>query len=461
MYNYNEIKEQVAKVVTYSQGIKSPKVERHMEKWLNNKKYFINLFGDNLRWKAPKPVRFSLSEKEKDAKLFDLIEYILGDYYSTATNDLCCFIENMRSCFYDNCTDHEYIYGDKTIKKGTKIIKDFKYFITDAQLLSHLQDKASRLIQENELEGDLYLSVHPLDYLSSAETTHNWRSCHSLDGEHRSGNLSYMLDNSTVVCYVCDSKDTKLPHFPADVPWNSKKWRMLLHFSNDREMLFAGRQYPYAVSGVLETITQALESIDLTHIFTPWYNKFMTRFPLTDDVNNEEDVAYFEEYTKYLPVGTGMVSLTDLITDHEDDLHFCDILYSTCYTPSYCYRNYSSRPWYRVPKRTGETALNYTKFEIGAVVPCLDCGNDVITSSEAFCCDDCRESYIMRCDHCGDIIDGDTYDCVVHGTGMVLCEYCYNHALVECEECGEYYFENEEHECPDKGYIFKDGEDED
>lgn len=84
------------------------------------------------------------------------------------------------------------------------------------------------LIQEDKVTGILCLSIHPLDYLSLSENTYNWRSCHALDGEYRAGNLSYMMDNTTVVCYLKGEDEAELPHFPAEVKWNSKKWRMLL-----------------------------------------------------------------------------------------------------------------------------------------------------------------------------------------------------------------------------------------
>ena len=53
-----------------------------------------------------------------------------------------------------------------------------------------------------------------------------------------------MLDKATVVCYLKSDTDTKLPHFPPEVPWNSKKWRVLIYLSEDKKMVFAGRQYP-------------------------------------------------------------------------------------------------------------------------------------------------------------------------------------------------------------------------
>ena len=46
--------------------------------------------------------------------------------------------------------------------------------------------------------------------------------------------------------------DVVLPNFPEDVKWNNKKWRMWLHFSDNQDMIFAGRQYPFFTSGALD-----------------------------------------------------------------------------------------------------------------------------------------------------------------------------------------------------------------
>jgi hypothetical protein len=50
-----------------------------------------------------------------------------------------------------------------------------------------------------------------------------------------------MMDEHTMVCYLKASDSVKLPNFPDDVPWNSKKWRVLLYLSKDLNMLMAGR----------------------------------------------------------------------------------------------------------------------------------------------------------------------------------------------------------------------------
>ena len=127
------------------------------------------------------------------------------------------------------------------IPRGMKIVKSFKYFEKDEDTLADIQSAASMIIQEDKIEGKLCMSVHPLDFLSLSENTYNWRSCHALDGDYRAGNLSYMVDSSTVICYLKSDRDERLPNFPPEVKWNSKKWRVLLFFSNDWDMIFAGR----------------------------------------------------------------------------------------------------------------------------------------------------------------------------------------------------------------------------
>lgn len=439
---YEDIKQQLAQVISYSQNISNPEVDEIIDRWEKAKADFINMF-DGLRWKAPKPVRFELDEETKRTRLNQFISEIFDEFgEDKCFCDLCDFIISMKDCFYDNLTDHEYIYGDKIIKKGSKILKDFKYFISEERDLVYLQDRASQLIQSNCVQGDFYLSVHPLDYLSSSENTHKWRSCHSLDGEHRSGNMSYMLDTSTVVCYICSEKDCKLPHFPEEVPWNSKKWRMLLFFSNDREMLFAGRQYPFAVEAGLKLTTDALAQIDNYHTYTNWYDKYITYFTLDD---NEENRVYFDEYDKYIPIGRGLVNICDIITDHEDDLHFNDILYSSCYIPSYCYRLHSTYPWYKRSCATGHTDLHYTKFQIGAIVPCLECGARHIENGETFLCESCRDHYITRCDECGECIYRETE--IYEFDGVVMCYDCYCEKVSICPNCGQKYWTDTVHVC--------------
>ena len=249
LYDIDEIKEQFRAVIAESQGITDPKVDNLFQEWEKNKVDFIAMFGGKLIWQYPEKLTFSLDKKIREERIDDMINHISAVYRN---GQICDFIDDNRNDFFRNQLSHDYSLADKKVPKGTKIIKAFKFFEQNKETLRLIQDYASRIIQEDKIEGYFCISVHPLDYLSSSQNSYNWRSCHSLDGEYRAGNLSYMGDASTVVCYIRGEHEERIPLFP--FPWNSKKWRMLLHFSEQRDFVFAGRQYPFSSGGVLDFI---------------------------------------------------------------------------------------------------------------------------------------------------------------------------------------------------------------
>lgn len=75
-------------------------------------------------------------------------------------------------------------------------------------------------------------------FLTSSVNTYNWRSCHALDGEYRAGNLSYMADNVTFMCYIKGEAKLQYPFLPHGISWNSKKWRMLVHMDPTDQICF-------------------------------------------------------------------------------------------------------------------------------------------------------------------------------------------------------------------------------
>ena len=197
--------------------------------------------------------------------------------------DLADFVLTQKDGFFKNLTIEDYTYNGKKITKGTKLIKSFKYFVHNERSLEDIQNEASRIIQEDKVTGKLCISVHPLDFLSLSENNSNWRSCHSLDGEYRAGNLSYMMDSATFICYLKNNnKDGQINSFPNDVPWNDKKWRVLLFLSNEKELIMAGRQYPFTSDFGLSFILKQV--LPQTHIlssaryieYTDWMDSIHT-----------------------------------------------------------------------------------------------------------------------------------------------------------------------------------------
>lgn len=427
---YTDIQEQFNKVIAYSQGIPDPKTDELFENWLEAKRSFIEAFGGKLIYEVPVKVSFTLDMEEKKVRLNDFIDTVYNIYSNEA---LGSFLEQESEGFFSNVVVHDYESEKGKIPRGMKLVKAFKFFEGDKKTLETIQDDASRVIQENKIEGTLCFSVHPLDYLSSSENTYNWRSCHALDGEYRSGNLSYMTDSSTVVCYLRGSDNVNIPLFPSDVPWNSKKWRMLLYFSENWDIIFAGRQYPFTSTPGLEVVRNELMLMfhETTRcVYTLWCNNYIS----AENTNLPIDF-------KYIPVRGELLSLTDIVPDDSRDaLHFNDLLRSSCYTnPYYMIKN--NYAWAR-----HETS--HPRVMIGRKVKCLYCGKENITNPETMMCDDCELEYgheeneiYGTCDCCGARVIRD--DAISVGEEIV-CDACFATECFICDYCDEVHFKSEE-----------------
>ena len=402
------------------------------------KRDFIEAMNGELIYEHPEKIAFPLNQRERESRINQFIEAVECRWNNY---DLAAFIDAMREGFFDNLTPQDYTYGKKKIKKGTKLVKAFKYFETNKCALTDIQNYASRVIQEDKIEGRLCLSVHPLDYLSISENTYNWRSCHALDGEYRSGNLSYMVDKSTVICYLRADKEEVLPNFPFE--WNSKKWRVLIYLSNDWHMVMAGRQYPFTTDIGLNFVREHLLSesgLSKNSHWTSWHGELLDSLAFAHG-----DGAFYLD-AEYVPVGGKLIELGELVQDAHGSMQFNDLLRSSCYKPLYSYRIYNNRSFLWGGPETGETTYN-TRFKIGGEVMCLRCGKHPIAISESMQCIKCEENY-------GTLDTDDFGYCSCCGRHFYLedahyvndepvCEQCYHSETRQCERCGYVVYNSE------------------
>lgn len=427
------IQESVNAVLATASGIEEQNFHTDdlLNKWFKAKGYFINCWKGELIWEYPYPVCLKIGDKAKHSLFTDFLTQI----YSY-NSDLYRFLNRQGvNAFYSNKTEWEVTGSDgKKICVGSKLIKAFKHFEDDPKLLDMFQTRASMMIQEDKVEGTLCLSVHPLDYLSSSENTYNWRSCHALNGDYAAGNLSYMLDNSTVVCYIKGADGVKIPRFPDSVPWNSKKWRMLMYTSENKNVLFAGRQYPFFQESALEVVLDAWDKSGLStypYRWTRWYNEYIEKHQYPDEV--------FESYLNDVNVCIAgrYYELHELIKDNNeryDPLHYNDLIHSTCYTPYYTYNTLGS---YATHDK------NYLR--IGTDVKCPCCGMSYISESTYLTCPDCyyelsADAESAYCDCCGNRFNGNEG----HYVGQELvCQECWDTEVSCCSECGEAYYSDD------------------
>ena len=418
------IEKQVKKVIEYSQDIYNADVKNLIEEWYEAKRDFIEMFGDQLIYMTTNKISIDLNEEQKESKVGDLCDQI-GNRFFPKYQDLIRFIYLNRSDFFKNILSNSYKHGNYNIPAGIKISKAFREFVEDKDDLYEIQQLASKIIQEGKITGYLCFSVHPLDYLSSSENSYNWRSCHALDGEYRAGNLSYMLDRCTVVCYLCDDKQVKIPRFPPSVPWNSKKWRMLLFVSDNRNALFAGRHYPFFSNSLMEEVRWRWVILDRKKNaffeiseWSYWHNDNFKRIHFAK--HDRDDDFILDE--RHVPIRDKIYPMSSLVIDPDEPLHFNDLLHSNTYVPYYCWKTYSRKK---------------IQFHVGAEANCVLCGNK-LHNHESMLCDDCltRSGYVY-CSCCDDLIKIE--DAIELQDGDYVCRSCFEENYMECPCCLEIY----------------------
>ena len=427
MTPFMSINEDVAKVIRHSQNISQAEVDAMMDSWYAAKQKIIDAWGGNLIMTAPEEITFHLSTEEKRNRINEFADVVSTNYQN---EHLAGFIDWARTSeIFNNKLERDYHLGDTAkISAGTKFIKAFKYFETNEKALRELQDRCSAIIQEDKITGTLTFSVHPLDFLSASENNHHWRSCHALDGEYRAGNLSYLMDSSTIICYLTSGDEqVKLPHFPEDVLWNSKKWRMWLYLDDNWRAMFAGRQYPFFSPSALDFVQHYfLHSIgQFPSRWSSWYNDYIESIP-RGEKNYTESL-----YDRYVALRHKLYAMRDLVSDCERPLHFNDLTQSSFYVPYYCW-TYSGNSYH---------------FSIGAKIPCTCCnGARHITRSNSLVCNTCELTFgtetsedIRYCAHCEsrEFFDDMTY---VEGLDDWICEDCAELYTKNCECCGEVWF---------------------
>ena len=417
-------------VIKHSQGIEDPKIDNLFTIWRNSKKKFIERFG-GLIYEVPYEVEFNLDPREQNLRIMEFSDEVDRIYHNY---ELSKFIDANAESFFDNKVSHS---GDKNVPKGMKLLKAFRYFEDDKNNLRRLQDAASHVIQENKIKGKLCFSVHPLDFLSSSENSYNWRTCHSLDGDYRAGNLSYMVDRSTFMVYIKGEEECELPHF-GPVKWNSKKWRVLMHVSNDDEIMFAGRQYPFNSKSGLDQVLKIYNELMVgkTELY-PSENKYGPwKKDYVDMHLSEDNLAPIELQSKYILYDRRLVELPMVVKQGYYAQNFNDILNSHIY--KYPYYTIQMRNWYDFGHRMNNPIY------IGEEVLCLHCGDNIIHESNTMRCNECELKYGTEenynygfCDCCGSRVDSMfLWPC----EGELVCEHCLRTECFMCDDCGEYYF---------------------
>lgn len=330
-----------------------------VDKWFAAKRPIIDKYLDGKYIKDCGPVSITMDKEVKTSymdhyicMLQDAGHYMAADF--VASNDYEGFFSNRITI--DNEKLALFYPAKKELRQGMRLFKALKYFIADKDELEFFQNKASEYIQKDKICGNLYISVHPLDFLTSSENNNNWRSCHALSGAYCAGNLSYILDSCTAICYIASPEEEQLVNLPQGLLWNSKRWRTLAYFNQqDYTSVMLNIHYPFDLPPANKLIFDALGLKNISS----------TRYLERKEKNVATDIVFDDVEHSKIKVENG-----------ENAINFNDITMT--------YRKIAP------VIATNKINTVHDLFTIGHKTPCIRCGH-TNKHSESFYCYPCRE----------------------------------------------------------------------
>ena len=399
-----------------------------MEQWEKAKAPFLKLFNGNTYIRSAEPIKVTLSSEQRSRRFDEFISAL--DENGMLNEDFETFLRVNADGFFENKT--VLPYPSCHIPQGAKILKSFKNFLPNQEITKNAQDIASRYIQENKIEGYLYLSVDPRDFLTLSENNSNWWSCQSLDGDYRAGNLSYMVDETTIIAFLAGEKR----HFhclPQDVDWFDKKWRMLIH-TNQNSCIYYNRQYPY----------ESKDLLDATHLMIT--NLLPIGFTDPNDYGFKVTLGQFgNRMMSYSQINAGgrTYDMRDIV-DTSDYLGYCDLISSSTYAPVVAVNCNMEEEYldlvYKETDKQEEERLFKEIFgiKVGAKVICPICGEGYLNRDDKLLCDKCIAEkdadidFFLTCHSCYHRIYDDEE--IYFEGNIPYCGHCHRAMMNEEEE---------------------------
>jgi len=298
--------------------------------------------------------------------------------------------------------------------KNMKVSKVFRRIFNDNEFI--IVDRLyGNALKNNFKEGNLCISIDPVDFLTMSENSLNWTSCHCLSGEFRAGILSLLGDNCTALCYL---EHAGKPYFYNDeIPVTNKLWRCLVHIHPISALAIFNYGYPYQHDYLVEEAANKLSEL-------------------------------FEEETTFDFLATDESQILFFLDDYDtngyldDTLHYNDLLIS---------RNNGGdhEDGEFVPALFSDLSKIDEPMIVGSYVICPICGNGMVEHPRSLECENCDPmEYCCTCAsarHAEELHEMD---------GEFYCDDCFDNEFTYCDECDEIvrrvYVISGEHVCKEE-----------
>ena len=285
--------------------------------------------------------------------------------------------------------------GCKPMKAISRITQEFGLDIEDIRL-AH-----SRALNKKKLEGELCLSIHPIDYLTMSDNDCGWNSCMNWreKGGYRMGTVEMMNSHCAVVAYLKGSKDMSIEKHLS--PIANKKWRQLIVVTD--EVITGVKGYPYT-------------SDELSLLAISWLKELM------------ESTGHGPYTEKHVEIDTNCGFWIE-----ELQREICFEFSSRCMYNDFDYNHLSY---------INKSLEGTTEIEFSGHPQCMKCGDDLVgmcVDNDMVLCGDCDES--ERCACCGITLHCEEPYEVVNGDKV--CEECYREHYTKCPITGETIHEDD------------------
>lgn len=245
-------------------------VETLLEPWKTAKEeYLLPLFQNQLTHSKKIVIDDTRNQERKIAELIDeYYDSFFNDFYKLeqfADVNITELVENKtyrKHILRDPKTGKSKTYheGMKTMRFLASAIKDFPecFSYNIEETFEALRLKHSTILNTKTREANLYISIHPLDYITMSDNCEDWTSCMSWenDGEYHQGTVEMMNSASVIVAYIPSTTRNQYN-------WNSKTWRKLYIVTPD--FICGIKGYPYEMDTIDEEVFKMIAELRPDH----------------------------------------------------------------------------------------------------------------------------------------------------------------------------------------------------
>ena len=220
------------KIETIPQDMTSFATNELISLWEKQNKTLYHLLGDQLIYKVPIKIEISeeemiekLSESEKFDKYVEGVLRFFDYYWASHTwysyderDKILDFYTNAKYYAQNRYTGSTFLVGD------FKVQKNCRFFKTAIKLASKISNgladyvrsaskDVSLILNQRYLEGNLCLSIHPIDYLTASVNECGWSSCYNpfkSTGDNFRATIAYMMNPYTIIAYLESHKPMHL-----------------------------------------------------------------------------------------------------------------------------------------------------------------------------------------------------------------------------------------------------------